>query len=338
MSAVPKSGASRINFSQASNLALDWALANDPRVVLIGEDIADPQGGGVLGVTQGLSSRHGVERVLSSPISETAIVGAAVGAALAGMRPVAEVMIFDFAPCAMDQIVNHAAKLRFMSGGQTHVPMTLRMAAGVGAGTGGQHSDMYEAWFAHVPGLKVVVPSTPADAYGLLLSCIFDDDPCLFIENYVTMFNNFSPLPEPGQRIALGKAHVERVGSDVTVIGYGHPLIDVRAVADELARDGISVEIVDLRTVSPMDTDTILASVGKTGRAVVVHEAVKSFGVGAEISARIHERLWAQLKAPVIRVASKDTPVPFSSVLEKAYMWTRAEIAEAIRTSVATQR
>lgn len=325
---------SKINFCQASNLALDWALANDPTVFLLGEDIADEEGGGVLTVTRGLSTRHGTERVRSTPISEQAIVGAAIGASLVGMRPVAEIMMMDFAMVAMDQIVNHAAKLRFMSGGQTFVPITLRMASGVGGGTGGQHADMYEAMFAHVPGLKVAVPSTPADAYGLLLSCIFDNDPCIFVENFVSMFAHTSSMPEPGYRVPLGKANVEREGADVSVIGYGHPLVDVRKVADKLQLEGISVEIVDLRTVAPLDMDTVLTSVEKTGRAVVIHEAVKSFGVGAEVSARIAESLLGRLKAPVQRIGGRNSPVPFSRPLEQAYMWNAEEIERAIRLTL----
>ena len=328
---APSQAVKKINFAQASNLALDWALQSDPSVFLLGEDIADAEGGGVLGVTKGLSTRHGVDRVLSTPIAEQAIVGAAIGAGLAGMRPVAEIMMMNFSTVAMDQIVNHAAKLRFMSGGQTHVPITLRMAAGVGAGTGGQHADMFEAWFAHVPGLKVVVPSTPADAYGLLLSCIFDNDPCIFVENFVTMFGNTGPMPEPGTRVPLGKANVMREGRDVTLVGYGHPILDALPVAEKLAKEDVSVEIIDVRTISPLDMDTILASVEKTGRAVVIHEAVKKFGVGAEISARISETLLHRLKAPVIRIGSKNTPVPFARPLELAYMWTRDDIEAAIR-------
>ncbi|MEM5449360.1 MULTISPECIES: alpha-ketoacid dehydrogenase subunit beta [Paraburkholderia] len=327
----------KINFCQASNLALDWALANDPSVFLLGEDIADEEGGGVMTVTRGLSSRYGTERVRSTPISEQAIVGAAIGASLVGMRPVAEIMMMDFALVAMDQIVNHAAKLRYMSGGQTYVPITLRMTAGVGGGTGGQHADMYEAMFAHVPGIKIAIPSTPAEAYGLLMSCIFDNDPCIFVENFVSMFAHTSPTPEPGIRIPLGKANVEREGKDVSVIGYGHPLVDVRKVAEKLETEGITVEIVDLRTVVPLDMDTVLTSVAKTGRAVIIHEAVRNFGVGAEVSARINEQLMGCLKAPVERIGGRTTPVPFSRPLEKLYMWSVEEIEAAVRRTLAAR-
>jgi pyruvate dehydrogenase E1 component beta subunit len=302
-------------------------------VLLLGEDIGDKEGGGVFKVTKGLSTKYGAHRVRTTPISEQAILGAAVGAALAGMRPVAEIMLMNFVTVAMDQIVNHAAKLRFMSGGQTGVPITIRTRTGAGAGTAGQHSDMLEAWFAHVAGIKVVVPSTPADAKGLLSSCIFDDDPCLFIEDGLTRALT-GPAPPPGHRVPLGKAHVARSGSDVSVIGYGRPLRDTLVIAERLAQEGIQVEVVDLRTVSPLDTDGVLKSVAKTRRAVVVHEAPRSFGVGAEVAARIQEHLYGQLAAPVLRVASRDVTVPFAKVLETEYLYKPTEIESAIRRTL----
>jgi len=325
--------AKKINFTQAINLAMDEAMALDPRVIVMGEDVADDQGGGVFTATKGLSSKYGVGRVRSTPISEQAIIGAAVGAAMAGYRPVAEIMLMNFITVAMDQVVNHAAKLRFMSGGQTKVPLTIRTATGAGAGFGGQHSDMLEAWFAHVPGLKVVTASNPADAKGLLLSCIFDDDPCIFIENTLA-YGVSGPAPEPGYRIPLGKAAVAREGSDVTVIGYGPAIGHALAVAEEMVKDGVSVEVIDLRTIAPFDEAAVLASVGKTRRAVVVHEAVRKFGVGAEISSLIHERLFTDLKAPVQRVGSAYAPVPFSPVLEKAFLYSREDIAAAINRTM----
>ena len=329
MSAAPK-----INFAQASTLAMHEAMSLDDRVLLFGEDLADPEGGGVFKITKGFSTKFGDERVRSTPIAEQAIVGAAVGAAIAGMRPVAEIMLMNFFTVAMDQIVNHAAKIRYMSGGQTSVPMVIRTATGAGAGTGGQHSDMLEAWFAHTAGIKVVVPSSPADAKGLLLSAILDDeDPVIFIENSRTYRTN-GPAPEPGLRIPLGKANVVREGTDVSVIGYGRPLMDALLVADTLAEEGVSVEVVDLRTVSPFDAETVLKSVAKTNRAVIVHEAVRDFGVGAEIAAVIQEELFGQLKAPVRRVGSKFAPVPYSKPLETAFMWSVDEIAAAIRSTL----
>jgi pyruvate/2-oxoglutarate/acetoin dehydrogenase E1 component len=233
MSTVTAAAPETMSFTDAYRMALDEALESDPSVLLLGEDIGDKEGGGVFKVTKGLSTKYGAHRVRTTPISEQAILGAAVGAALAGMRPVAEIMLMNFITVAMDQIVNHAAKLRFMSGGQTGVPITIRTRTGAGAGTAGQHSDMLEAWFAHVAGIKVVVPSTPADAKGLLSSCIFDDDPCLFIEDGLTRALT-GPAPPPGHRVPLGKAHVARSGSDVSVIGYGRPLRDTLVIAERL--------------------------------------------------------------------------------------------------------
>jgi acetoin:2,6-dichlorophenolindophenol oxidoreductase subunit beta len=333
MSTVTAAAPQTMSFTDAYRMALDEALESDPSVLLLGEDIGDKEGGGVFKVTKGLSTKYGAHRVRTTPISEQAILGAAVGAALAGMRPVAEIMLMNFVTVAMDQIVNHAAKLRFMSGGQTGVPITIRTRTGAGAGTAGQHSDMLEAWFAHVAGIKVVVPSTPADAKGLLSSCIFDDDPCLFIEDGLTRALT-GPAPPPGHRVPLGKAHVARSGSDVSVIGYGRPLRDTLVIAERLAQEGIQVEVVDLRTVSPLDTDGVLKSVAKTRRAVVVHEAPRSFGVGAEVAARIQEPLYGQLAAPVLRVASRDVTVPFAKVLETEYLYKPTEIESAIRRTL----
>jgi pyruvate dehydrogenase E1 component beta subunit len=334
MSAVAKSPPKKINFTQAVNLALDEAMASDPRVILLGEDIADAQGGGVFTATKGLSAKYGTARVRSTPIAEQAILGAAIGAALVGYRPVAEIMLMNFMTVAMDQIVNHAAKLRFMSGGQTSVPITIRTATGAGAGFGGQHSDMLEAWFAHVPGLKVVMASNPADAKGLLLSCIEDDDPCIFIEHTLA-YGVSGPVPPPDYRVPLGLANIVRDGTDVSVIGYGPAIAPVLALADSLQREGISIEVVDLRTIAPFDQATVLGSVAKTRRAVVVHEAVRSFGVGAEISSCIHEALFSELRAPVGRVGSAYCPVPFSPPLEKAYLFDREKLEAAIRKTLA---
>src|ERR1700736_3625873 len=322
-----------LNTIQAVNLALDEAMRTDPNVILLGEDIADEQAGGIVGVTKGLSQKYGKSRVRSTPISEQAIIGAAIGAAIVGMRPVAEIMLMNFTAVAMDMIVNHAAKLRFMSGGQTHVPITIRTMTGAGFGTGGQHSDYLEAWFAHTAGIKVVAPSSPADAYGLMLSCIFDDDPCLFIENMPSYWNP-GTAPQPGVRIPLGRANVLRPGTDVTVISYSRTIADCVAVAEKLSKEGVSVEVVDLRTISPLDVDTVLQSVAKTRRAVIVHEAVKAFGVGAEIAANINEHLFGQLKAPVERVGAYFSPVPFAKVLETEVVPTPARIEAALRATL----
>lgn len=326
--------AKKINMVQAINLALDHAMGQDRSVLVLGEDVADAQGGGVFKCTAGLSARHGSERVRSTPIAEQAIMGAAVGAALGGMRPVAEIMLMNFMTVGMDQLVNHAAKLRFMTGGQTHVPLTVRTATGAGFGTGGQHADYLESWFAHTAGLKVVAPSTPADAYGLLLSCIFDDDPCVFIENLPLYFTP-GEAPVPGTRVPLGQAKVVREGSDITVISYSRTMVEVLGVAEDLSKRGISVEVIDLRSIAPLDMDTVRASVAKTRRAVVAHEAQVDFGVGAEVAARLHRDLFGLLLAPVARVGAARSPVPFSKALESAYLPTPQRISAAILQTLA---
>jgi pyruvate dehydrogenase E1 component beta subunit len=332
MNDVVESPAAEMTSLQAINFALRDALAADENVILFGEDVGDKEGGGVVELTKGLSTQFGDERVRSTPISEQAIIGAAIGAAIAGMRPVAEIMLMNFTTVAMDMIVNHAAKLRFMSGGHTSVPITIRMMTGAGFANGGQHSDFLEAWFAHTPGLKVVIPSNPADAYGLMRGCIEDPDPCIFVEP-LGIYWVPGPAPVLGKSIPLGKGRIAREGTDVTVITYGKQVNDVLAVAETLKGD-VSVEVVDLRTVSPFDEEMILASVGKTGRAVIVHEAVKKFGVGAEIAACINEKLFGKLKGPVLRVGGKYSPVPFSQPLETAFMPTAAEIEAAIRATI----
>jgi len=322
-----------MNTIQAVNMALDEAMGLDANVILLGEDIADGQEGGIVGVTKGLSTKYGNARVRSTPIAEQAIVGAAIGAAIVGLRPVAEIMLMNFTTVAMDMIVNHAAKLRYMSGGQTHVPLTIRTMTGAGFGTGGQHADYLEAWFAHTAGIKVVAPSSPADAYGLMLSCIFDDDPCLFIENMPTYWNPGAP-PQTGQRVPLGKANVLREGRDVTVISYSRTVQDCAAVAEKIAQEGVQVELIDLRTISPLDEATLLKSVAKTRRAVVVHEAVRRFGVGAEIAAMLNEHLFSELKAPVQRVGANHSPVPFSKTLELAFVPQQSAIEAAVRKTL----
>jgi pyruvate/2-oxoglutarate/acetoin dehydrogenase E1 component len=326
---------SATTFVEAHRLALDDALSQDETVFLMGEDIADREGGGVLKVTDGLSTKYGVERVRSTPISEQAIMGAAVGSALGGMRPVAEIMLMNFLAVAMDQLFNHAAKLRFMSGGQTSVPLTVRTLTGAGVGFGAQHSDMIEAWLAHAPGLKVVMASSPADAYGLLLGCIFDDDPCVYIEHSLLSYMNAGgTAPLRGEPIPLGAANVAREGTDISIIGYGKAIIDALSVAEAMADDGVSIEVLDLRTIAPFDRAAVLRSVEKTRRAVVVHEAVRSFGVGAEIASLLHEELFGDLLAPVRRVGSAFCPVPFSAPLEQAYLYSAAAIEAAVRQTI----
>jgi len=292
--------------------ALDEALGADERVVLLGEDITDP-GGGVFGVTKGLSTKYGSDRVRDTPISEQAIVGAAVGAALGGLRPVAELMFMDFLGLALDQLANHAAKLRYMSGGRTPVPMVLRTAVGGGLGVGAQHSQMLEAWLTHVPGLKVVVPSTASDARGLLHACMADDDPCVFIEQVPLLARRGLIDDTP---LSLGTADIKRPGADVTVITYGRQVHEALAAAESLAAGGPDVEVLDLRSLSPLDTEAVLESVGRTRRCVVFHEAVVTGGFGAEMAALISEALFGRLLAPVLRVGAVPTPLPYAKSLE----------------------
>jgi pyruvate dehydrogenase E1 component beta subunit len=267
---------------------------------------------------------------MSTPISEQAIIGAAIGASLAGYKPVPEIMLMNFTTVAMDMIVNHAAKLRYMSGGQTNVPITIRTMTGAGFGTGGQHTDYWESWFAHTPGMKVVAPSTPADFYGLMRSCIDDEDPCLFIEN-LTMYGKTGPAVSSDHRVPIGKAAVVQEGTDLTLVTYSRIRYEAEAAVDELRGQGISVELIDLRTIAPWDRETILASVSKTGRLLVVHEAVTEFGVGAEIAAVVSEALFGRLKSPVARMGGNKSPVPVSKPLEAAHAPNAARISAKIK-------
>jgi acetoin:2,6-dichlorophenolindophenol oxidoreductase subunit beta len=314
---------------EALNLALGEALAADPTVFIIGEDLADP-GGGISQVTKGLSSAYGTDRVRDTPISEAAIVGAAVGAAVAGLRPVAELMIMDFISIALDQLVNHAAKARYMSGGLLSVPLTLRTAVFGGIGSGATHSQTLEAWLAHIPGLKVVVPSTPADAKGLLTSCIFDDDPCVMVEN-VALYGTSGPVPEGDFRIPLGTADIKRSGDDVTVVTYGRTVRDALSAAGQLAEQGVDVEVVDLRSLVPFDADTVLGSVARTRRVVIAHHATRFAGFGAEVASVINEQLFGQLEAPVRRVGAAFAPIGSAPTLEAAVMPSAGAIADEVR-------
>jgi pyruvate/2-oxoglutarate/acetoin dehydrogenase E1 component len=312
----------------ALNQALDQEMERDERVFLIGEDIPDPTGG-PFGVTKGLSTKYGLDRVLDSPISEQAITGAATGAAMAGMRPVAEIMICDFLGVCMDQLANHAAKLRFMSGGATTVPMVVRTLASGGINFGGQHSQMLEAWLLHTPGLKVCVPSNSADAKGLLTAAIRDPDPVVIIEPCV-LYSVEGDVPDGEYVIEPGSSDVKRAGSDVTVITYGRQVGDSLAAAEAVS-DQVSVEVIDLRWLQPWDIEAVLESARKTKRVVVVHQAVERAGFGAEIAAVLQERLYGELAAPVIRVAGKNTPVPYATELESFHIPSQDEIAAAIR-------
>src|SRR5882757_1951937 len=321
----------RLRLAAAINSALDVALGSDPNVFLLGEDISDP-GGGVYNITKGLSTKYGEHRVRDTPISESAIIGAATGAALAGKRPVAEIMIMDFLGVCLDQLANHAAKLLYMTGGQPHVPLVVRMSAGAGVQFGAQHSEFLEAWLIHTPGLKVVMPSTPAEAKGLLLTAIFDDDPVVFIEPTLLYFGGAKEeVPDGDVRVPLGQAKIVREGSNITLISYGLHVHTCLAAAAQLSEIGVDAEVIDLRSLVPLDIETVLASVSKTRRAVVVHEAVGRAGFGAELSSLIHEALFDELAAPVRRVTGADTPVPFAKPLETAFVPTADTVAAAAR-------
>jgi acetoin:2,6-dichlorophenolindophenol oxidoreductase subunit beta len=318
----------KMNGIQAINAAMMEAMEADPKVLVLGEDIADPQGGGVTGTMRGLSTKFGQHRVRTTPISEQAIIGAAIGAAMMGYKPVAEIMLMNFTTVAMDMIFNHAAKLRFMSGGQTSVPIVIRTLTGAGWQTAGQHSDHLEGWFAHSAGIKVVCPSNPADMKGLLMSCIQDPDPCIFVENGMTLFVP-GEVAADQRPIPLGKANVMVPGTDLTIISWSGQVMRCQMALAGLAEAGISAELIDLRTINPWDKEAVLASVAKTGRALIAHEAVKNFGPGAEIAATIGEELFGQLKAPVKRLGGPQCAVPFAKVLEDAFLVQPDDIVTA---------
>lgn len=314
-------------FIEILRRALDEEMARDSAVHLLGEDVAV---GGAFGVTQGLVQRYGAQRVRNTPISEAAITGIAIGAALRGLRPVLEIMFIDFATLALDGLVNQAAKYRYMSGGQLAVPLVIRTQSGAAGGAAAQHSQSLEAWFAHVPGLTVVVPSAPAEAYGLLKSAIRLGDPVLFIEHkrLYSMREDFEP---PAELPPLGRARIARVGSDLTLIAYSAMVRSALDAAEELGRSGLSVEVLDLRTLVPLDMAAISDSVAKTHRVIIAHEAVRNAGFGAEIAARIGGDLFDELDAPVMRVACPFAPIPFAPELEQALLPGARDIVRAAR-------
>lgn len=319
-----------MNCQRAIRSALEGQLEADNRVLVLGEDVADPPGG-VIGTTKGLSTKFGAHRVRATPIAEQAIVGAAIGAALAGYRPVAEIMFCDFLAVTADQVGNHAAKLRYMSGGQTPVPITITTFV-AGGRFGAQHTQSLEAWFMQMPGIKVVMPSNPYDAKGLLAACIQDDDPCLFIQPLSLMFNVKQDVPSEAYTIPLGVASVPRAGTDVTIIAHGSQVPAALEAADTLAGEGVEVEVVDLRSLVPLDMDTVLASAAKTGRVIVTHSATEFCGPGAEISSQIHEALFPQLKAAVVRLGGPYAPMPFAP--ELAYHPVADDLVTAARELV----
>ena len=317
-----------ITFTEATLAAMREEMRRDPMVFVIGEDMALQ--GGVFGQFKGLPEEFGVGRVLDTPISETSIVGAAVGAALCGARPVVDMHFADFIACAMDEVVNQAAKVRYMFGGQCSVPLVLRMPDGAINSAAAHHSQSMEAWMLHTPGVKLVVPSNPRDAKGLLKSAIRDDDPVLYYE-HKALFKVKGVVPDEEYLVPLGRAAVRRPGGDVTIITYSLMVERCLAAAEELAADGIDAEVLDLRSLRPLDWEAIAASVRKTHRAVVAHEACRTGGVGAEIAARIGDELFDELDAPVKRVGAQDVPMPFSPPLEEFVLPGPAAVVAAVR-------
>ncbi len=317
-----------IPYWQALQEALRAEMLRDPSVFLIGEDIGAY--GGAFGVTRGMLEEFGPERVRCTPISEATIVGTATGAALTGMRPVVEIMFMDFLTLAMDQLANHAAKFRYMYGPQARVPLVLRTPAGGGRCYGATHSQSLEAWFLHVPGLKVIAPATPADAKALLTAAIRDNNPVLCVEHKL-LYATTGPVSDAAEPAAIGRAAVRRAGADVTLVAYSYYAGVAVQAAEQLAGEGIDAEVLDLRTLVPMDTEAILASVRKTGRLVSIEEGTRTGGVGAEIAARVAEGAYEYLDAPVRRIAAADVPIPFSPALEPEALPQLTDIVRTVR-------
>ena len=317
-----------LTYSEAINEALREEMARDPSVFILGEDVGVM--GGVFGVTAGLIQQFGEARVLDTPISETGIVGAALGAAMMGMRPVAEIMFGDFLGCAGDQLINQVAKARYMSGGKARVSLTIRVTTGAPGAAAAQHSQSPEAWFMNVPGLKIVTPATPADAKGLLKSAIRGEDPVLFFEHKM-LYATKGEVPEGDYVIPFGRANVLRAGQQVTIVAIGGMVQHALAAAGELAADGISCEVIDPRTLVPLDVPTLVASVRKTGRVIIAHEAHKRSGPGAEIAAVIAEHALDYLDAPIKRVAAKNVPLPYAPALEQFVLPGKDDIVAAVK-------
>ncbi|MFT8597169.1 alpha-ketoacid dehydrogenase subunit beta [Acetobacter orientalis] len=331
---------SKKSFRQAINEALRQEMRRDPRVVLMGEDIAGGQGGtsgvtdawgGVLGVTKGLYTEFGPERVLDTPISEAAYIGAAAGAAATGLRPVAELMFVDFIGSCLDQVLNQAAKFRYMFGGKARTPMVIRAMYGAGFNAAAQHSQSLYPLFTHIPGLKVVIPSSPYEAKGLLIEAIRDDDPVIFLENKV-MYDDEEDVPDEAYTIPFGEANLTREGQDVTIVAIGRMVGMANEAADRLEKQGITCTVIDPRTTSPLDEQTILECVAETGRLVVVDESSPRCNMACDISALVAEQAFHTLKAPIKRVVPPHTPVPFSTPLEKLYMPSAEKIEAAVKS------
>ena len=303
-----------LSYLEAIREALQQEMRREPRVFVIGEDVGVY--GGAFGVTRGLVEEFGEQRIIDTPISELGIAGAITGAALTGMRPVGEIMFMDFTTLAIEQLVNQAAKIRFMFGGTATVPFVLRCPAGSGTGAAAQHSQSLENWFVHVPGLKVVMPSTPYDAKGLLLASIRDDNPVIFVEQKL-LYKTRGPVPEEDYTVPLGKADIKRAGRDLTIVATGVMVARALEAAEQLAREGIEVEVADPRTLKPLDAELIIQSVSKTGRVLIVHEAARTGGYGGELAAIIAEsEAFDYLDAPIVRLAGRDMPIPYNRTLE----------------------
>lgn len=318
-----------IRYIWAINEALKEEMERDEDVVLIGEDVGIP--GGAFGASRGLYDRFGPERVIDTPISEAGIMGLAAGAAACGLRPIVEIMFMDFMTICMDGIVNQIAKMRYMFGSQYTVSIVIRTPAGGGLNAGPQHSQSLEAWFAHVPGLKVVMPGTPYDVKGLLKSAIRDDNPVIVVENK-TLHALKGPIPEQEYLLPIGKADIKKQGTDVTVVATSRMVHEALKAADILGQENINIEVIDLLSISPWDKEMVLNSVAKTHRLVIAHEAVKSFGVGAEISAVVAEEIMEELDAAIMRVGAPFVPIPFS--LEKAYLPNADDVIKAVKKTL----
>ena len=324
-----------ITYAEAIREALHEEMTKDPRVFLIGEDIGAY--GGAFKITDGFLKEFGPERVKDTPISEAAIIGAAIGSALMGLRPIAEIMYMDFIPICLEQLANQAAKIRFMSGGQLRVPIVVRTQYSLGRAHGAQHSQFLPSWFLQIPGLKVVLPSTPYDAKGLLKTAMRDSNPVLFIECSL-LYRTKGPVPEGDYTISFGQADVKRKGDDVTIVAISRMVHESMAAASALEGEGLSVEVIDPRTIQPLDAETIVGSVKRTGRLVIAEDDAKTGGVGAEIAATVIEKAFDYLDAPIMRVAAPDIPIPFSPSLEKEYMPSKDKIIQTIASLLGRRR
>jgi acetoin:2,6-dichlorophenolindophenol oxidoreductase subunit beta len=334
MTAVEAKAGRSLAYVQAINEAMAQLMEEDPSIFVAGEDVA--LYGGVFGTSRGLMERFGPERVIDTPIAESGIVGMGMGAAATGLRPIIEIMFMDFMTVCMDELVNQAAKMKYMFGGKATLPLTIRTMAGGGMSMAAQHSQSLEAWFCHVPGLKVVMPSGPYEAKGLLVAAVRDNNPVIVVENKL-LLGRSAEVPEELYEIELGKANVVREGTNFTIVATGRMVGESLAAAEKLVEDGLDVEVIDPRTLQPLDTETLVNSLKKTHRAIVVHEAVRFAGMGAEIAAQLQEEGFDYLDAPIGRVGAPFAPVPFSPPLEKAYFPNADTIVAEVRRILGKQ-